>query len=186
MDHINNKHTDIEDYHISNLQLLTPAENIAKERGESDKQIKCKLNKPLSFYEDKLKKYTTLYEEAKKAHNAELVHKLRSSVAGTKARIRYYLAHLEEAEQLQAEEAANRDYTEAKKRAYHKKADTIKELKAKIKSARRYYKEALEAYGPDDFEVYKLKNEWKFAVYELNQYLFENRLQQFSFSSEDN
>ena len=130
--------------------------------------------------------YEEQYEEAKNDHNAELVHKLRSNLADTKARIRYWLSHQEEAERLIAEKAAWQATAELKKRAYHKKADTIKELKAKIKNARKYYKEALEAYGPDDFEVYKLKNDWKFAVYELNQYLFENRLQQFSFSSDEN
>ena len=90
VDHINNKHTELEDYNLDNLQLLTPAKNLEKERGISTKQIPCMLNKPLSFYEDKLNKYLTEYEQAKKEHNAKECHRLRTNIAHTKANIRYY------------------------------------------------------------------------------------------------
>lgn len=103
VDHINNQHKLIEDYHFSNLQLLTPAENLAKERPESIKQLYCNLNKPLSFYEDKLDRYLERYEKAKKEHDADLCHKLRTNIANTKARIRYWKANQEEAEKLQRE-----------------------------------------------------------------------------------
>lgn len=182
VDHINNRHGMLEDYQMFNLQILTPAENLEKEAGISTKQIACKLTRPLSFYEDKLNKYLAAYEEAKANHDSELAHKLRGNIANTKARIRYYLAHKEEAERLQAEEAAK----STTKKEYRGKAAKIKEYKAAIKSARKYYKEALEAYGPDDINVLKLKHEWKFAVYALNQYLFEQKLKQINFSSEDN
>ena len=93
VDHINNKHENIEDYHISNLQLLTPAENLAKERGTSNKQLPCKLNKPLSWYEDRLNKYLAEYNDAKKNHDADRAHKLRTNIANIKAKIRYYVAN---------------------------------------------------------------------------------------------
>lgn len=130
--------------------------------------------------------YEEKYEEAKKAHYAELAHKLRGNLADTKARIRYWLSHQEEAERLIAEKAAQEANNKSKKRAYHKKADTIKELKAKIKSARRYYKEALEAYGPEDINVLKLKHEWKMACYNLNEYLQAHKLTQVEFLTKNN
>ena len=94
-DHINNKHDTLEDYRLENLQLLTPGENIAKERGVSTRQMKCSLKRPLSWYEDRLNMYLAKYDEAKKNHDANLVHKLRTNIADTKARIRYWLANQE-------------------------------------------------------------------------------------------
>lgn len=102
VDHKSNKHESIEDYTLDNLQLLTPAENLSKERGESTREVKCKLNKPLTHYEDLLSMYIKLYEEAKKAHDAKEVHKLRGNIANTKAKIRYYNNHIEEAKAIAA------------------------------------------------------------------------------------
>lgn len=93
VDHISNKHENLEDYHLSNLQLLTPGENLAKERRTSTRQMKCSLKRPLSWYEDRLNMYLEKYNEAKATHNAELAHKLRTNIADTKARIRYYVAN---------------------------------------------------------------------------------------------
>lgn len=104
VDHISNKHTELEDYNLNNLQLLTPAENLEKEREKSTKQVRCKLNKPLSFYQEKLNRYTEEYNKAKEEHNAAECHRLRGNVATAKAKIRYYLAHKEEAEALQKKE----------------------------------------------------------------------------------
>ena len=93
VDHISNKHENLEDYHLSNLQLLTPGENLAKERRTSTRQVKCSLKRPLSWYEDRLNMYLDKYNEAKATHNAELAHKLRTNIADTKARIRYHIAN---------------------------------------------------------------------------------------------
>lgn len=185
VDHINNKHESIEDYKLDNLQLLTPAENLEKEAGESVRQLKCKLDRPLSYYEAKLKMYEKKYEEAKKDHDVELIHSLRGNLADTKARIRYWLSHQEEAERLIAEKAALEANNKSKKRAYHKKADTIKNLKAKIKNARAHYKAAKEEYGADDLVVLQLKSDWHLAIYDLNKYLADNYLIKTSFSSEN-
>ena len=96
VDHINNQHNSLEDYRLENLQLLTPKANVNKERGESNKQIKCKMNKPRSFYEEKLKHYEELYESAKLIADPKACHKQRTNIAHTKARLRYWDAHKEE------------------------------------------------------------------------------------------
>lgn len=62
--------------------------------------MKCSLKKPLSWYEDRLSMYLERYEEAKKNHDANEAHKLRTNIANLKAKIRYYLAHKEEAEKI--------------------------------------------------------------------------------------
>ena len=96
VDHINNKHSRIEDYHLDNLQLLTPKENVMKERICNVKEIPCKLSRPRSYYEEKLAKYEAIYEQAKANHDAEAAHKQRTNIAQTKARMRYYDNHNKE------------------------------------------------------------------------------------------
>lgn len=105
VDHVNNKHEAQEDYHLSNLQLLTQKDNLLKERPNYEKkELYCNMTKSRSFYENKLLKYEKEYEEAKKEHNAELVHKLRSNISNTKARLRYWDSHKEEYENLLKEQ----------------------------------------------------------------------------------
>lgn len=96
VDHINNKHETQEDYHLSNLQLLTPGENLAKERTTGTRQMKCSLKRPLSWYENRLNMYLDKYNEAKANHDADLAHKLRTNISNIKAKIRYHMAHKEE------------------------------------------------------------------------------------------
>ena len=97
IDHKNNKHTNIEDYNINNLQIISQRENVIKDREASTKEIKCRLNKPLSYYEDKLAYYEDLYQKAVKDGNQEEAHRQRNNTYGQRARIRYWLAHKAEA-----------------------------------------------------------------------------------------
>lgn len=97
VDHVNNKHARIEDYHLDNLQLLTPKENITKEKSNwHTYELKCMMNKPRSFYENKLKHYEELYESAKIIADHVACHKLRSNISQTRARLRYWDAHQNE------------------------------------------------------------------------------------------
>ena len=98
VDHKNNKHNSIEDYNINNLQIISPRENTTKDRKESTRELKCKLNKPLSYYENKLYYYEYLYQKAVKKGDQEEAHKQRCNIYGQRARIRYWLAHKKEAE----------------------------------------------------------------------------------------
>ena len=97
VDHINNKHDSIEDYHISNLQLISQRENTTKDRKASTREIKCRLDKPISYYEDKLAYYEDLYQKAVKDGNQEEAHRQRNNTYGQRARIRYWLSHKAEA-----------------------------------------------------------------------------------------
>ena len=158
VDHIDN---DASNNDISNLQCITVRENLAKEKANWNvKETPCQLNKPRSFYEEKLAKYEALYEEAKANHDADKAHKLRANISQCRARLRYYDNHIEEAEVLQTEQ----EEAEARKREYHERAQKVKELKAKVDSARKYYKEIARAYGKDDPIVYQYWGEWKLAI----------------------
>lgn len=88
IDHINNNKSD---NRIDNLQLFTPQQNILKEKyQQSERLIKCRLDKPLSFYEEKLTEFETLYTQAKIDHDAKACHALRGRIAEYRAKIRYY------------------------------------------------------------------------------------------------
>ena len=100
VDHKNNRHTSIEDYNINNLQILSQRENVTKDREASTYEIKCKLDRPLSYYEDKLAYYEDLYQKAVKEGNQEEAHKQRVNTYNQRAKIRYWLSHKEEAEAL--------------------------------------------------------------------------------------
>lgn len=97
IDHVSNKHDSIEDYHISNLQILSQRENSIKNPRSSFRELKCKLNKPLSHYEDKLDYYEDLYKKAVKEHNQKEIKKQVQNINNQRAKIRYWLSHIAEA-----------------------------------------------------------------------------------------
>ena len=97
IDHRCNKHTSIEDYHISNLQMITQKENIIKNPKASFRELKCRLDKPISYYEDKLAYYEDLYQKAMKEHNKKEARKQALNTYYQRAKIRYWLSHKAEA-----------------------------------------------------------------------------------------
>jgi hypothetical protein len=155
---------------IDNLELKTPRENLAEERTNwYVRELKCNLSKPRSFYEDKLAYYMALNEQAKLNHDAEASHSLRSNISQCRARLKYYDSHLEEALELQ--HAKEQEETERKE--YWERAKKKKELKAKVDSARKFYKELRDAYGKDDDIVKKYWYEWKLAIAEYHMFCAE-------------
>ena len=97
VDHKNNKHTSIEDYNINNLQIISQRENSIKDREASTKELKCRLDRPLSYYEDKLAYYEDLYQKAMKDRNREDARRRIKNIYDQRAKIRYWLSHKAEA-----------------------------------------------------------------------------------------
>ena len=97
IDHISNKHDSIEDYNINNLQIISQRENTTKDREASTYEIKCRLDKPISYYEDKLTYYEDLYQRAVKNGDQKEAHKQRGNTFNQRAKIRYWLSHKAEA-----------------------------------------------------------------------------------------
>ena len=97
IDHRNNKHTSIEDYNINNLQIISQRENVTKDREASTRELKCRLDKPLSYYEDKLVYYENLYQKAVKEGNQEEARRKRCNIYQQRSKIRYWLSHKAEA-----------------------------------------------------------------------------------------
>ena len=170
IDHKNNKHTNIEDYNINNLQIISQRENVIKDREASIVEFKCKLDRPLSYYEDKLAYYEDLYQKAVKEGNQEEARKQRANIFGQKARIRYWLSHKEEAEALIAKKQAA--YLEAKLDSdlYHAKAKVIKLLNENINKRHAEYNDALKTNGIKHKTTLSIRSEWKRAIKELNDF----------------
>lgn len=152
VDHISNKHTELEDYVLSNLNCITPAENVRKERTH----VRV-VNMPKYMSEEKINKklayWTEQYELAKKNKDAYAAHRCRSSLSEWRAKRRQFLAEPEK--YARPAKPVNERLVRAAKR---------KELQANIDNARKYYKEAREAYGSKDAYVKKLWGEWKLAI----------------------
>ena len=170
VDHINNKHTSIEDYNINNLQVISQRENVIKDREASILELKCKLDRPLSYYEDKLAYYEDLYQKAVKAGNQEEAARQRINTYGQRARIRYWLSHKEEAEALIAKKQAAYLETKLNSDIYHAKAKVIKLLKENINKRHAEYNDALETNGSKHKTTLSIRAEWKRAIKELNDF----------------
>ena len=164
VDHIDNKHETIYDNRFENLQLLTPAENLAKERALSDWQKKCDMSKSLEFYENRLKGYLEEYKKEKEEHSSSTkkAHDLRSHIAQYRARIRYWKAHEEEHAPLVKYKANNEKAEELASVVYRKRASDLKELKKTID-------EAHEAYNKN--KTMDNKYIWKLAIENWKNYL---------------
>jgi hypothetical protein len=162
IDHIDNNTFN---NHISNLQMITQRENVLKERGLSTREQSCCLSKPRSYYVEKLEQLEKEYEQAKKDRNTERAHSLRSNKSQYRARLRYYDAHIEEYKQNKF----NNEHP------CHARAEKRRELQAEVDTARKFYKEALEAYGRKDSYVERLHGEWKLAIARLCEFKEENK-----------
>jgi hypothetical protein len=163
IDHIDNNSIN---NHISNLQCITPKENVNKDK-DSDLHIRV-VYMPQYITEEeilrKLEGYSLAYEEAKKNHDAKAAHLMRCNISNWRAKHRQYLESPEK-------------YAKPKKVEHdcHARAEKRRELQANIDSARKYYKEALDAYGKDDEYVKKLWGEWKLAIAMLHGFKEETK-----------
>ena len=156
MDHIINKHDTLADNKLENLQLLTPRDNLVKERNNIDiRESSCRMNFPLSHYEDKLNTFINKYNNTK---DQEEKHSLRTQISNYKAKIRYWKNH--EEEYIKKEEVKAL------------KAKAIKAQKERTKALKQYKKIADEAKAlykqdPSSDNCYN----WHLAINNYNYYL---------------
>ena len=156
VDHIINKHDTLADNKLENLQLLTPRDNLVKERNNIDiRESSCRMNFPLSHYEDKLNTFINKYNNTK---DQEEKHSLRTQISNYKAKIRYWKNH--EEEYIKKEEVKAL------------KAKAIKAQKERTKALKQYKKIADEAKAlykqdPSSDNCYN----WHLAINNYNYYL---------------
>ena len=150
IDHINNRHSELEDYTLDNLQLTTQQHNTTK-----DKKYILKVEMPrnkiltLEYIDKKLFHYLNKYEEAKAAGDQEACHKLRASISQWRSKRRQFL----ESEELQRK--ANS--LEAKQKAAKKVKARLYQLKYKLDDC-IVLKEAAKANNNlEDWHTYRAK-----------------------------
>lgn len=163
VDHINNKHETLDDYRLENLQLLSPRDNLAKERAAlSNRELKCKMTLPLSHYEDKLNAFVNKYNSTK---DQEEKHSLRVQISNYRAKIRYWKNH--EAEYVKNEE--ERIKNEETKAIEAKALKARKERTKDLKQYQKIVDEARALYKKDP----SLENSyyWHLAVNNYNEYV---------------
>lgn len=88
---------------LSNLQAMSHSEHLRLHKlertTESTKILKCKMNKPRSFYEDLLTKYEAEYLKAPELYGKSTDPRYKrvvANISNTKARLRYWDAHKNE------------------------------------------------------------------------------------------
>jgi len=112
---------------IDNLELKTPRENVMEEREESTRELKCNMNNPRSFYEEKLERLEQEYLLALEAGDQAKLHNLRSYKSQCRANLRYWDSHKEEFEEIQAVNAAKAE-ARAKAELKSKHIKVLREL----------------------------------------------------------
>ena len=169
IDHITNKHDTLYDNRLENLQLLSPEDHARKDRTLSNRELKCKMTLPLSYYEDKLNTFINKYNNSKDQKDKRL---LVAYICQYKARIRYWKSHEEEykkneeakaikanALKTQKEEAKNKSIQ------YHKIVKEKKHLKSLVDEARKIYK---------DNPTIDNKYNWRLAIKVYNDFIEKN------------
>lgn len=134
VDHINNNPLD---NRLENLQIITQAENLAKDRTITSEPMACDMHKPLIWYEERLTQYTAKYEEAKESSDAELAHKYRCLICQHRAKIKYWKLHEDEYLEYERRKAATR----LAELQVVERAKEVKRLKKLLADARKTYKD---------------------------------------------
>lgn len=118
VDHIDNNQ---DNNHIDNLQLLTPQENLKKNKDENygtgNNTIKLSLSLTEEEILEKINYYIGLYEKAKEEHNAKAAHKYRTFISQWRGRFKKFkeFQKTDEYKLLMAIKEAEKDLEETKK-----------------------------------------------------------------------
>lgn len=155
VDHVDNKHTTHFDNRLNNLQLLTPAENLAKERPNSNTgEMYCLMTKPIEYYLEIYNYWLLEYKKEKeeRSSSTEYAHKCRCFYNNYRKKIRYWFKHQNEYEdyiRLESARTSAREYQQERASKVNQYVEEIRKAKevskelwrAKIKE----YSEFLEA-----------------------------------------
>lgn len=155
IDHITNKHDTLYDNRLENLQMITQRDNVLKDYTLSNRELKCKMNLPLSYYEEKLITFINKYNNAKDQKEKLL---LRKHICNYRARIRYWKSHEEEY-------IKNKETKAIEAKALRAKKERTKELnqyQKLVDEARELYKQ-----DPSSDNNYN----WRLAVKNYNEYV---------------
>jgi hypothetical protein len=170
IDHLNNKHHELKDYDLSNLQCITPGENVRKEIKKVYVHKKMPKNLTEEQINQKLAYWTEQYELAKKNKDADRAHKIRTNLSVWRAKQRQFLAEPEKYTgtdtPIKPKEIQEQDQEQIQRRDCHANAEQRKQLLKAIKAARRFYDEAKANLGKNDPYTIKCRYEWKQAIAE--------------------
>ena len=155
VDHITNKHETLADNKLENLQLLTPRDNLIKERNVDIRESSCRMNFPLSHYEEKLNTFITKYNNSK---DQEEKHLLRSQISNYKAKIRYWQSHEEE----YIKNVETKALKDKALKAQKERTKELKQYKKIVDEAKALYKQ-----NPSSENSYN----WHLAINNYNYYL---------------
>ena len=155
VDHLNNKHDTLADNKLENLQLLTPRDNLVKERIIDIRESSCRMNFPLSHYEYKLNTFINKYNNSK---DQEEKHLLRTKISQYKAKIRYWKNHEEEYIKKEEVKALKANANKAQK----ERTKALKQYKKIADEAKALYKQ-----DPSSDNCYN----WHLAINNYNYYL---------------
>lgn len=164
VDHIDN---DPFNNHIDNLQLLTPRENVNKDKKERPPRI-VKMPKYITLEEidRKLTAWEEFYEQAKKDKDADAAHKCRSNLSNWRAKKRMF---------LEDPEKYTRPIETITEHPCHARAIKRKELRSAIYTTHKAYKEALNIYSLNNPITIQNRANWKRAIAEYNEFCDETK-----------
>lgn len=158
IDHIDN---DPLNNNLSNLQEITPAENLAKDR-KKVKILKPSLLHDLDWHKNKLAEYIVKYEKAKKDHDAEAAHNYGNSISNYRAKIRDWELNKGEYDKILSIKKSRQEEAKNKSIQYHKIAKEKKHLKSLVNEARKIYK---------DNPTIDNKYNWRLAIKVYNDFI---------------
>lgn len=150
VDHKNNKHATHYDNRLENLQLLTPAENLAKDRPNSVRtEIHCDMTKPLEYYIDQYNYWTLEYQKEKEERSSytEYAHKCRSNYSVYRKKIRYWFKHQNEYEDYIKLESARTSAKEYQQDRAAKVNYYIAEIRKAKEISKELWREKVKEYS---------------------------------------
>lgn len=150
VDHLDNKHETHYDNRLDNLQLLTPEENLAKERPNSNKgEMYCLMTKPVEYYLEIYNYWLLEYEREKRERSSatEYAHKCRCFYNNYRKKIRYWYNHKAEWEEYNKLETAKVKALQYQQERASKKKQFQQEIKQAKEISKELWRQKVKEYN---------------------------------------